>query len=161
MLVMYAHLRGVPTDKINELVQHTIESLNLGNWADKMCGTYRFIKLHFSNIRWGFTFTRSGFNRAIFPKTISAGKIYSISLPYFISWLTSHDTRNTLKIGNSRGDGYEIIIPRLCCATQFEHGIITSFTNDCHSAVVITEELKRWVAVFYDTLPTGARIIKV
>jgi ABC-type multidrug transport system ATPase subunit len=41
MLEMYAHLRGVPYDKMEELVDHTIESLNLGHWADKMCGTYR------------------------------------------------------------------------------------------------------------------------
>ncbi len=41
MLEMYAHLRGVPYEKMDELVAHTIESLNLGHWADKMCGTYR------------------------------------------------------------------------------------------------------------------------
>ena len=41
MLEMYAHLRGVPSAKLENLVTHTIESLNLGNWADKMCGTYR------------------------------------------------------------------------------------------------------------------------
>ncbi|CAB4007510.1 ATP-binding cassette sub-family A member 3-like [Paramuricea clavata] len=40
MLEMYAHLRGIPYDKMDDLVQHTIESLNLVNWADKMCGTY-------------------------------------------------------------------------------------------------------------------------
>ena len=41
MLEMYAHLRGVPDNKIKDLVTHTIDSLNLGKWADKMCGTYR------------------------------------------------------------------------------------------------------------------------
>ncbi|XP_046858898.1 phospholipid-transporting ATPase ABCA3-like [Xenia sp. Carnegie-2017] len=40
MLKMYAHLRGIPYERMEDLVEHTIESLNLEKWADKMCGTY-------------------------------------------------------------------------------------------------------------------------
>ncbi|KAK3732015.1 hypothetical protein QZH41_016886 [Actinostola sp. cb2023] len=40
MLVMYAQLRGVHPSKINDIVSTTIEKLNLGKWADKLCGNY-------------------------------------------------------------------------------------------------------------------------
>ena len=41
MLTMYARLRGVPSNKIEDLVSATIKHLNLTNWADKLCGDYR------------------------------------------------------------------------------------------------------------------------
>jgi len=37
---MYARLRGVPSNKIENLVSATIKHLNLTNWADKLCGDY-------------------------------------------------------------------------------------------------------------------------
>lgn len=40
MLTMYAHLRGVPSNKVKDLVSSTIKHLNLTNWADKLCGDY-------------------------------------------------------------------------------------------------------------------------
>ncbi|KAK3749276.1 hypothetical protein QZH41_016042, partial [Actinostola sp. cb2023] len=40
MLVMYAQLRGVQPSKINDIVSTTIENMNLGKWADKLCGNY-------------------------------------------------------------------------------------------------------------------------
>ncbi|XP_031561453.1 ATP-binding cassette sub-family A member 3-like [Actinia tenebrosa] len=40
MLVMYAQLRGVAPDKIDEVVSATIDHLSLGKWADKLCGNY-------------------------------------------------------------------------------------------------------------------------
>ena len=45
MLTMYARLRGVPSNKIEDLVSATIKHLNLTNWADKLCGDYRWEKL--------------------------------------------------------------------------------------------------------------------
>ena len=45
MLTMYAHLRGVPPAKINDLVSGTIQHLNLTKWADKLCGDYRQVIL--------------------------------------------------------------------------------------------------------------------
>ncbi|XP_048579731.1 phospholipid-transporting ATPase ABCA3 isoform X2 [Nematostella vectensis] len=40
MLTMFARLRGVQPDKIPNVVSTTIEHLNLGKWADKLCGDY-------------------------------------------------------------------------------------------------------------------------
>lgn len=40
MLTMYARLRGVPSNKVKDLVSSTIKHLNLTNWADKLCGDY-------------------------------------------------------------------------------------------------------------------------
>ncbi|KAJ7352721.1 hypothetical protein OS493_034326 [Desmophyllum pertusum] len=40
MLTMYARLRGVPSNKLQDLVSATIKHLNLTNWADKLCGDY-------------------------------------------------------------------------------------------------------------------------
>ncbi|XP_077866667.1 phospholipid-transporting ATPase ABCA3-like [Saccoglossus kowalevskii] len=40
LLNMYARLRGIPDNKIKEVVSTTIDLLNLGNWAEKLCGTY-------------------------------------------------------------------------------------------------------------------------
>ncbi|XP_031559324.1 ATP-binding cassette sub-family A member 3-like isoform X2 [Actinia tenebrosa] len=40
MLVMYSQLRGVAPDKINDVVSSLIEHLNLGKWADKLCGNF-------------------------------------------------------------------------------------------------------------------------
>ena len=45
MLTMYAHLRGVPSNKVKDLVSSTIKHLNLTNWADKLCGDYRSVLL--------------------------------------------------------------------------------------------------------------------
>lgn len=41
MLTMYANLRGVQPEKIDNLVSATIKHLNLAKWADKLCGDYR------------------------------------------------------------------------------------------------------------------------
>ena len=46
MLTMYARLRGVPDNKIKDLVSHAIEILHLEKWADSLCGNYRYICLH-------------------------------------------------------------------------------------------------------------------
>ena len=43
MLTMYARLRGISDDKIDEVVSVTIEQLSLGKWADKLCGNYRSV----------------------------------------------------------------------------------------------------------------------
>lgn len=43
MLTMYAHLRGVPDNKIDDVVSSTIDQLSLEKWADKLCGNYRFL----------------------------------------------------------------------------------------------------------------------
>lgn len=40
MLTMYAHLRGVPPEKVKDLVSTTIQHLHLSKWADKLCGDY-------------------------------------------------------------------------------------------------------------------------
>lgn len=40
MLTMYANLRGVQPEKIDNLVSATIKHLNLAKWADKLCGDY-------------------------------------------------------------------------------------------------------------------------
>ena len=45
MLTMYALLRGVPSNKVKDLVSSTIKHLNLTNWADKLCGDYRSVLL--------------------------------------------------------------------------------------------------------------------
>ena len=41
MLTMYARLRGVPDNKIKDIVCDVIEMINLGKWADSLCGDYR------------------------------------------------------------------------------------------------------------------------
>ncbi|XP_077983375.1 phospholipid-transporting ATPase ABCA3-like [Glandiceps talaboti] len=40
LLVMFARLRGIPSKQIDEVVMTTIQHLNLGQWADKLCGNY-------------------------------------------------------------------------------------------------------------------------
>ncbi|XP_070574888.1 phospholipid-transporting ATPase ABCA3-like [Ptychodera flava] len=40
VLTMYARLRGIPSHKLDEVVEITIKQLNLGPWADKLSGTY-------------------------------------------------------------------------------------------------------------------------
>ncbi|XP_077864744.1 phospholipid-transporting ATPase ABCA3-like [Saccoglossus kowalevskii] len=40
LIRMYARLRGIPTDTIEAVVDSCISHLNLGNWADKLCGDY-------------------------------------------------------------------------------------------------------------------------
>ncbi|XP_047137876.1 phospholipid-transporting ATPase ABCA3 isoform X1 [Hydra vulgaris] len=40
MLRMFARLRGVPSNNLEEVVNAAIEQLNLSAWADKMCGDY-------------------------------------------------------------------------------------------------------------------------
>ncbi|XP_078344110.1 phospholipid-transporting ATPase ABCA3-like [Oculina patagonica] len=40
MLTMYARLRGVPDGKIKGIVSDAIKLLNLGKWADSLCGNY-------------------------------------------------------------------------------------------------------------------------
>ncbi|KAJ7372892.1 hypothetical protein OS493_016821 [Desmophyllum pertusum] len=40
MLTMYARLRGVPDDKIKDIVSDAIQLLHLGKWADSLCGNY-------------------------------------------------------------------------------------------------------------------------
>ena len=42
MLTMYARLRGVPDNKIKDIVSDAIELLHLGKWADSLCGNYRY-----------------------------------------------------------------------------------------------------------------------
>ena len=42
MLTMYARLRGVPDNKIKDIVSKAIELLNLEKWADSLCGNYRY-----------------------------------------------------------------------------------------------------------------------
>ena len=42
MLEMFARLRGIPAHKIAPVVNAAIKQLNLANWADKMCGNYRY-----------------------------------------------------------------------------------------------------------------------
>ena len=43
MLRMFARLRGIPNGMIEDVVTNVIEQLNLGKWADKLCGTYRYL----------------------------------------------------------------------------------------------------------------------
>ena len=45
MLEMFARLRGIPAHKIAPVVNAAIKQLNLSNWADKMCGNYRYVIL--------------------------------------------------------------------------------------------------------------------
>ncbi|XP_057304734.1 phospholipid-transporting ATPase ABCA3-like [Hydractinia symbiolongicarpus] len=40
MLTMFARLRGIPSHLIEDVVKSAIEQLNLGKWADKLCGDY-------------------------------------------------------------------------------------------------------------------------
>nr|XP_006815639.1 PREDICTED: ATP-binding cassette sub-family A member 1-like [Saccoglossus kowalevskii] len=40
LIRMYARLRGIPPDTIEAVVDSCISHLNLGNWADKLCGDY-------------------------------------------------------------------------------------------------------------------------
>ena len=42
LLTMYARLRGYVERKIPELVDSTIRRLDLGQYANKPCGTYRY-----------------------------------------------------------------------------------------------------------------------
>ena len=44
MLTMFARLRGIPSHRINDVVTDAIDHLNLGKWADKLCGDYRLVK---------------------------------------------------------------------------------------------------------------------
>ena len=41
LLTMYSRLRGYKERSIKQLVESTIERLDLGQYADKPCGTYR------------------------------------------------------------------------------------------------------------------------
>ena len=41
MLRMFARLRGIPSQKLEDVVNEAIAQLNLAKWADKMCGDYR------------------------------------------------------------------------------------------------------------------------
>ena len=43
MLRMFARLRGIPNGMIEDVVTNVIEQLNLGKWADKLFGTYRYL----------------------------------------------------------------------------------------------------------------------
>lgn len=43
MLEMFARLRGIPSHRISPVVSAAIKQLNLSNWADKMCGNYRYV----------------------------------------------------------------------------------------------------------------------
>ena len=45
MITMYARLRGVPDDKIRDIVSDAIHLLNLEKWADSLCGNYRYKRL--------------------------------------------------------------------------------------------------------------------
>jgi len=45
MLRMFARLRGIPSHKLEDVVTEAIAQLNLGKWADKMCGDYRYVLL--------------------------------------------------------------------------------------------------------------------
>ena len=38
---MYANLRGVPANKIDDVVNQAIKHINLDKWADKLSGDYR------------------------------------------------------------------------------------------------------------------------
>lgn len=42
MLQMFARLRGIPHNMIEDVVTDVIQQLNLAKWADKLCGTYRY-----------------------------------------------------------------------------------------------------------------------
>ena len=42
MLQMFARLRGIPYNRIEDVVTDVIQQLNLAKWADKLCGTYRY-----------------------------------------------------------------------------------------------------------------------
>lgn len=53
MLTMYARLRGVPDNKIKDIVSDAITLLNLGKWADSLCGNYRY------NSQWSYLFIYS------------------------------------------------------------------------------------------------------
>lgn len=48
MLTMYARLRGIPEYKIKDIVTDAINLLNLGKWADSLCGNYRY------NLKWAY-----------------------------------------------------------------------------------------------------------
>ena len=48
MLTMYARLRGIPEYKIKDVVTDAINLLNLGKWADSLCGNYRY------NLKWAY-----------------------------------------------------------------------------------------------------------
>ena len=41
MLRMFARLRGIPGHVLEDVVNAAVDQLNLGKWADKMCGDYR------------------------------------------------------------------------------------------------------------------------
>ena len=39
---MYARLRGVPDNKIKDVVSHAVQIVHLKKWADSLCGNYRY-----------------------------------------------------------------------------------------------------------------------
>lgn len=41
VLTLYARLRGIPEERIRGIVDVAVNKLNLGPWADALCGTYR------------------------------------------------------------------------------------------------------------------------
>lgn len=45
MLRMFARLRGIPGGLLEEVVTASVDQLNLGKWADKMCGDYRYVAM--------------------------------------------------------------------------------------------------------------------
>ncbi|XP_030830907.1 ATP-binding cassette transporter subfamily A isoform X1 [Strongylocentrotus purpuratus] len=40
VLMLFARLRGIPSNQMISVVDHTIDHLNLNKWQDKLCGTY-------------------------------------------------------------------------------------------------------------------------
>ena len=49
MLQMFARLRGIPRNMIDAIVRDVIQQLNLAKWADKLCGTYRYLIVSLRN----------------------------------------------------------------------------------------------------------------
>ncbi|KAL5263173.1 hypothetical protein ACHWQZ_G008548 [Mnemiopsis leidyi] len=40
LLTMFANCRGIPREEVDQTVNEAIRNLNLGKWADKLCGSY-------------------------------------------------------------------------------------------------------------------------
>lgn len=50
LLTMYARLRGIPERRISSIVDEAVKRLNLTKWADRQCGTYRYVFVVLSSL---------------------------------------------------------------------------------------------------------------
>lgn len=46
---MFANCRGIPREEVDQTVNEAIRNLNLGKWADKLCGSYSGGEICFCN----------------------------------------------------------------------------------------------------------------